>query len=80
MSSVDIFIEKDYAVISSFEEDASDFVLKVNELMQQGWRISGGISSPIIKYFKLLLRLLNEYSDYRRSWGIGSELLKDLSE
>ena len=45
MSSVDIFIEKEYAVISSFEEDASDFVSKVNELMQRGWIISGGISS-----------------------------------
>ena len=56
MSSVDIFIEKDYAVISSFEEDASDFVLKVNELMQQGWIISGGISSSNNKIFQALVK------------------------
>ena len=56
MSSVDIFIEKDYAVISSFEEDANDFVLKVNELMQQGWIISGGISSSNNKIFQALVK------------------------
>ena len=57
MSSVDIFIEKDYAVISSFEEDASDFVLKVNELMKQGWLISGGISSSNNKIFQALVKV-----------------------
>ena len=56
MSSVDIFIEKDYAVISSFEEDASDFVQKVNELMQHGWIISGGISSSNNKIFQALVK------------------------
>ena len=56
MSSVDIFIEKNYAVISSFEEDASDFVLKVNELMQQGWIISGGISSSNNKIFQAMVK------------------------
>ena len=55
--SRDIFIEKDYAVISSFEEDASDFVLKVNELMQQGWIISGGISSSNNKIFQALVKV-----------------------
>ena len=58
MSSVDVFIDKDYAVISSFEEDASDFVLKVNELMQQGWRISGGISSSNNKIFQALVKVV----------------------
>ena len=57
MNSVDIFIEEDYAVISSFEEDASDFVLKVNELMQQGWLISGGISSSNNKIFQALVKV-----------------------
>ena len=57
MSSVDIFIEKNYAVISSFEEDANDFVLKVNELMQQGWVISGGISSSSNKIFQALIKV-----------------------
>ena len=56
MSSVDIFIEKEYAVISSFEEDASDFVSKVSELMQQGWIISGGISSSNNKIFQALVK------------------------
>ena len=57
MSSVDIFIEKDYAVISSFEEDASDFVSKVNELIQQGWLLSGGISSSNNKIFQALIKI-----------------------
>ena len=56
MSSVDIFIDKDYALVSSFEEDANDFVLKVNELMQQGWIISGGISSSSNKLFQALVK------------------------
>ena len=56
MSSVDVFIEKNYAVISSFEEDAGEFVLKVDELMQQGWTISGGISSSNSKIFQALVR------------------------
>ena len=57
MSSVDIFIEKNYAVISSFEEDASDFVGKVNELIQQGWLLSGGISSSNNKIFQALIKI-----------------------
>ena len=56
MSSVDIFIEKNYAVISSFEEDARDFVQKVDELIQQGWIISGGISSSNNKIFQALVK------------------------
>ena len=44
-------------VISSFEEDTSDFVLKVNELMQQGWKISGGISSSNNKIFQALVKV-----------------------
>ena len=56
MSSVDIFIEKDYALVSSFEEDANDFVLKVNELIQQGWIISGGVSSSSNKLFQALVK------------------------
>ena len=57
MNSVDIFIEKDYAIISSFEEDASEFVSKVNELMQQGWIISGGVSSSNNKIFQALIKV-----------------------
>ena len=56
MNSVDIFIEKNYAVISSFEEDAKDFVRKVSELIQQGWIISGGISSSNNKIFQALVK------------------------
>ena len=57
MNSVDIYLEKNYALISSFEEDADEFVLKVNELIEQGWTISGGISSSNNKIFQALIRV-----------------------
>ena len=56
MSSVDIFMEKNYAVVSSFEEDSGEFVQKVNELIQQGWIISGGVSSSNNKIFQALVK------------------------
>ena len=36
MSSVKIFIEDRYCIISSFEEDANEFVKKVSEQLNEG--------------------------------------------
>ena len=42
MSSVNVFIEK-IMLISSFEEDSGDFVIKVNEMLHDGWNVCGGV-------------------------------------
>ena len=57
MNSVNVFMEKSYAIISSFEEDTSDFVAKVNELLQEGWILSGGLSSSNSKIFQALIKV-----------------------
>lgn len=57
MSSVNVFIEKNYAIISSFEEDSGDFVVKVNELLHDGWIACGGVSSSNSKIFQALIRV-----------------------
>ena len=57
MSSVNVFIEKNYAIISSFEEDSADFVIKVSELLHDGWIVCGGISSSNSKIFQALIRV-----------------------
>ena len=57
MSSVNVFIEKNYAIISSFEEDSGDFVIKVNELLHDGWIVCGGVSSSNSKIFQALIRV-----------------------
>ena len=57
MSSVNVFMEKSYRIISSFEEDSSDFVAKVNELLQEGWILSGGLSSSNSKIFQALIKM-----------------------
>ena len=54
MKSVSVFIKQNYCVISAFEEDSNDFVNKVNELLQEGWILSGGISSSNSKVFQAL--------------------------
>ena len=57
MSSVNVIIDSHYCIISSFEEDASDFVVKVNELLQEGWKLNGGLSSSNSKIFQALTKL-----------------------
>ena len=54
MSSVNVIINSNYCIISSFEEDVDDFVVKVNELLQEGWELNGGLSSSSSKIFQAL--------------------------
>tara|TARA_X000000368_G_C22822930_1_gene619833 strand:+ start:377 stop:553 length:177 start_codon:yes stop_codon:yes gene_type:complete len=56
MSSVNVIINNNYCIISSFEEDADDFVVKVNELLQEGWELNGGLSSSSSKIFQALMK------------------------
>tara|TARA_X000000950_G_scaffold64776_1_gene79457 strand:- start:4756 stop:4932 length:177 start_codon:yes stop_codon:yes gene_type:complete len=57
LSSVKVFIEQNYCIISAFEEDSGDFVLKVNELLKEGWSLSGGLSSSNSKIFQALYKV-----------------------
>ena len=53
MSSVKVLTEDNYCIISSFEEDADEFVKKVSEQLKKGWVLHGGLSSSNSKFFKL---------------------------
>ena len=56
MSSVKVFIEDSYLIISSFEEDADDFVKKVSEQLKEGWVLHGGLSSSNSKIFQAMIK------------------------
>tara|TARA_B100000405_G_scaffold53075_1_gene35466 strand:+ start:665 stop:838 length:174 start_codon:yes stop_codon:yes gene_type:complete len=56
MTSVDVFSKSDYCIISSFIEDANDLVIKVQELTNEGWVVSGGIASSSSKLFQAMVR------------------------
>tara|TARA_S200000501_G_C20311404_1_gene520347 strand:+ start:338 stop:514 length:177 start_codon:yes stop_codon:yes gene_type:complete len=57
LSSVSVFIEQNYCIISAFEEDSGDFVTKVNELIKEGWSLNGGLSSSNSKIFQALYKV-----------------------
>ena len=56
MSSVKVLIEGSYCIISSFEEDANEFVKKVSEQLNKGWMLHGGLSSSNSKIFQALIK------------------------
>ena len=56
MSSVKIFIEGRYCIISSFEEDTNEFVKKVSEQLREGWVLHGGLSSSNSKIFQAMIK------------------------
>ena len=56
MTSVDVFSKSDYCIISSFIEDANELVIKVQELTNEGWVVSGGIASSSSKLFQAMVR------------------------
>ena len=56
MTSVDVYIDSNYCIVSSFIEDANELVLKVQELINGGWVVSGGIASSSSKLFQAMVR------------------------
>lgn len=56
MSSVKIIVKTNYCIISSFVEDASELAEKVDELLKDGWVLSGGIASSNSKIFQALAK------------------------
>jgi hypothetical protein len=56
MPSVLITIKNNYCIISSFDEDIIELADKVQELLDDGWSISGGISSSSNKLYQALVK------------------------
>ncbi len=58
MASVQVVMEKNYCIVSAFDEDANDLAEKVQHLLTDGWSISGGIASLNSKLYQTLTRNL----------------------
>ena len=56
MSSIRVIAKKSYCIVSSFEEDAFDLAEKVEELLNDGWVLSGGLASSNSKIFQALTK------------------------
>ena len=56
MSSIRVITKKSYCIVSSFEEDAFELAEKVEELLNDGWVLSGGLASSNSKIFQALTR------------------------
>jgi hypothetical protein len=49
-------MKKNYCILSAFDEDASDLAEKVQDLLTQGWLISGGIASLNSKLYQTMVK------------------------
>ena len=56
MISVDVYAKNNYCIISSFIEDENALVIKVQDLTNEGWVVSGGIASSSSKLFQAMIR------------------------
>lgn len=56
MSSIRVITKKSYCIVSSFEEDAFELAEKVEELLNDGWILSGGLASSNSKIFQALTK------------------------
>ena len=56
MRSVKVITKKSYCIVSSFEEDAFELAEKVEELLNDGWVLSGGLASSNSKIFQALTK------------------------
>ena len=57
MRSVKVITKKSYCIVSSFEEDAFELAEKVEELLNDGWVLSGGLASSNSKIFQALTKI-----------------------
>ena len=56
MSSIKVITIKSYCIVSSFEEDAYELAEKVEELLNDGLVLSGGLASSNSKIFQALTK------------------------
>ena len=57
MSSINVITRKSYCIVYSFEEDAFELAEKVEELLNDGWVLSGGLASSNSKIFQALTKV-----------------------
>ena len=57
MSSIKVITKTSYCIVSSFEEDAYELAEKVEELLNDGWVLSGGLASSNSKIFQALTKV-----------------------
>jgi len=57
MPSVTIYQEEDYCIVSSYTEDAKDLASKVQDLINKGWVLSGGLTSSSSMLFQALTKI-----------------------
>ena len=56
MANVEVILEENFCVVSSYDEDIHHFTKKVQELIKSGWKVNGGISSSNSKIFQALIK------------------------
>jgi len=56
MPSVQIIMKNNYSILFAFDEDLEDFAEKVQQLLNDGWVVSGSLSSSNSKLYQALIR------------------------
>ncbi|MBC8300703.1 MAG: DUF1737 domain-containing protein [Pelagibacterales bacterium] len=56
MTSVQIIMKKNYCILFAFDEDSEDLAEKVQQLLNDGWVVSGSLSSSNSKLYQALIR------------------------
>ena len=56
MPSVQIIMKFFYSILFAFDEDLEDFAEKVQQLLNDGWVVSGSLSSSNSKLYQALIR------------------------
>ena len=56
MPSVQIIMKNNYSILFAFDEDLEDFAEKVQQLLNDGWVVSGSLSSCNSKLYQALKR------------------------
>lgn len=56
MPSVQIIMNFFYSILFAFDEDLEDFAEKVQQLLNDGWVVSGSLSSSNSKLYQALIR------------------------
>ena len=57
MRSVTIYKEENYCIVSSYTEDAKDLASKVEDFLNKGWRLSGGLTASSSMLFQALTKI-----------------------
>ena len=56
MPSVEITQTDRYCIISAYSQDHEDLVKKINEMMIDGWILSGGLTASNSRLYQALIK------------------------